>query len=219
MTKERRRKAMREYEKKLGLDKAWDKMQSGGKAVNSFYTAFTAVIFYTVLYIVIRLIFGNVSMNLAWDNTAKLFTLWKINISISDLVFFLCGITVYIYGAIRLMTVSKAKQSAQGDNGTPAKLLTDGMYSKVRHPMYGVFAIMPFAILLPLRSYISFLASLFFIAFELFNAYFEEKRDLIPTFKDQYNDYRKKVKRVILLPWQITVMLLLTAGVLIGYII
>lgn len=209
---------MREYEKKLHLDKSWEKMQSG-KAINRFYTVFTAIIIYTVLYIVLRLIFKNVTINLAWYSTPKLFKVWQIDISVSDLVFFLCGITVYIYGAIRLMKISKEKQSAQGKDKKPLTLLTDGMYLKVRHPMYGVFAIMPFAVLLPLRSYFSFIVSLFIIAFELFNAYFEEKRELIPAFKDAYKDYRRKVRRVILLPWQIAVMLLLTAGVLIGYII
>lgn len=142
-----------------------------------------------------------------WNNAKTWFTFYSIPFSKYDCPYILFGLVANCYGSIKLMKIAKQNHSIKGEeSGIPSELLTDGCYAKVRHPMYGTFIILHSSLLLSLRSFIGIIFALGVAAFQYFNAKWEEKKSLIPLFGENYTDYSKVARNILLAKWETLVL-------------
>ena len=79
------------------------------------------------------------------------------------------------------------------------KLVTDGLYGYVRHPMYSSFVLFAVAQLLLLQNWIAGPAGLVGFGILFFMRVSREERVMIETFGDQYRNYMQHTARII--PW------------------
>ncbi len=79
------------------------------------------------------------------------------------------------------------------------KLVTDGLYAHVRHPMYSSFALFALAQCLLLQNWIAGPIGLIGFGILFFMRVPQEERVMIETFGDQYRDYMGRTARII--PW------------------
>ena len=79
------------------------------------------------------------------------------------------------------------------------KLITDGLYGYVRHPMYSSFVLFAVAQFLLLQNWIAGPAGLAGFGILFFMRVSREERVMIETFGDQYRDYMRRTARII--PW------------------
>ncbi len=79
------------------------------------------------------------------------------------------------------------------------KLVTDGLYAHVRHPMYSSFALFAVAQLLLIQNWIAGPAGLVGFGILFFMRVPHEERVMIETFGDEYRDYMRRTARII--PW------------------
>jgi protein-S-isoprenylcysteine O-methyltransferase Ste14 len=79
------------------------------------------------------------------------------------------------------------------------KLVTDGLYGYVRHPMYSSFFLSALAQLLLLQNWIAGPIGLIGMAILFFMRVPREEAVMIETFGGEYRDYMKRTARII--PW------------------
>ena len=79
------------------------------------------------------------------------------------------------------------------------KLVTDGLYGYVRHPMYSSFALFALAQFLLLQNWIAGPIGLVGFGLLFFLRVPREERVMIETFGDEYRDYMRRTARII--PW------------------
>ena len=79
------------------------------------------------------------------------------------------------------------------------KLVTDGLYAHVRHPMYSSFALFALAQLLLIQNWIAGPAGVVGFGLLFFIRVPHEERVMIETFGEQYRDYMRRTARII--PW------------------
>ena len=109
-------------------------------------------------------------------------------------ILFIVGILLGHTGAIIAMSASKViSVSTVADMRTDrkAELVTDGIYARVRHPLYlaTVLVFGAMAFLYPFPTVIVFALSM--IAYTMIGAYFEERK-LVIHYGQEYLDYRKQ---------------------------
>jgi protein-S-isoprenylcysteine O-methyltransferase Ste14 len=107
---------------------------------------------------------------------------------------FIVGILMGVTGAIVAMRASKViSVSTVADMRTDrkAELITNGIYARVRHPLYlaTVLAFGALAFLYPFSVVIVF--ALLMIAYTIIGAYFEERKLMI-HYGQEYTDYKKQ---------------------------
>ncbi len=143
------------------------------------------IIFYLIIILVIYLQ-GHVAFlatNL-WPKTVGI----KI---IADLVTF-CGLLVMIWARITLGRNWSANIVLKEDH----KLVTNGPYAYVRHPIYSGLILMILGVVLYVDTLI---LTIFFVAF-FFGAYYKARKEeklLMTTFEREYSEYKKKVKALV----------------------
>jgi protein-S-isoprenylcysteine O-methyltransferase Ste14 len=208
---------MLKYEEKLHFDKYYSKMQSSSflhKAISLLW----GIIGYVLLYYLIEYIFTGIPDFQPWDNFKTWFKIENVKFTKSDLVYFVCGLIINCYGFIRLSKITIENHSAKNkENNTPNKLLITGYYAKVRHPMYGTFIILQAGFMLSLRSFIGMILALIIVIVQYINAGFEEKSQLIPIFGEEYHQYTKKVRHMLLTKFEIIVFILALLLSVVGY--
>lgn len=79
------------------------------------------------------------------------------------------------------------------------KLVTQGVYARVRHPMYSAFWLWAIAQALLLPNWIAGLSGIVGFGILFFGRVFEEERMMEKAFGAEYRDYMRKTWRV--LPW------------------
>ncbi len=79
------------------------------------------------------------------------------------------------------------------------KLVTDGLYAHVRHPMYSSFALFALAQFLLLQNWIAGPIGLVGFGVLFFMRVPHEESVMIETFGDAYRDYMRRTARII--PW------------------
>jgi len=112
---------------------------------------------------------------------------------------FTIGIVLGLAGAILAMMASRViSVSTVADMRTDrkAELVTDGIYSKVRHPLYlaTVLVLFALAFIYPFPAVIVFAISM--IGYTMIGAYFEERK-LVKHYGDEYLEYKKTVGFII----------------------
>ena len=108
-------------------------------------------------------------------------------------ILLIVGILSVLSGAILAMMASRViSVSTVADMRTDrkAELITDGIYSRVRHPLYlaTVLVFSALALIYPFPIVIIF--SLCMIAYTMIGAYFEERK-LMKHYGDEYVEYKK----------------------------
>jgi len=78
-------------------------------------------------------------------------------------------------------------------------LVTSGIYRRMRHPLYVSNMLLVMGLALLFKSIYAFLFSIIYSLFFLPIIYFEE-RDLLEKYGEEYQEYKRKVPRM-LIPW------------------
>lgn len=196
---------MLDYEKKLHLDENWKKIQNLNLGTYVIQLAVN-IITYVVLFLLLKWLLLYIQDMNSWNSSSVLFSCWQLSFKMSDIIYFIGGLIMYLYGTVRFIGICRQNKSVKDNMGKPLELITSGYYAKLRHPMYGVFIIRAFAILLSVRSLIGILLALLFAASQYINALREEKKILIPLFGAQYNEYEHIVKGMLLHKWEACVL-------------
>ena len=79
------------------------------------------------------------------------------------------------------------------------KLVANGVYSRVRHPMYSAFWLLALAQAFLIPNWIAGLSGIVGWGILFFLRVGREERLMIDTFGDEYRDYMRRTARV--LPW------------------
>src|SRR5574344_81156 len=206
---------MLEYEKKLHLDKNWEKMQSmhfGKNLISILMSIFT----YAVTYILLKKVLIAIPDLTPWGNCKIVKTFWGIFFRCVDMIYIVLGLIMYSYGSIKLIRINKENHSVRDEAYKPTKLLINGCYASARQPMYGVFVVRTAAVLLALRSLIGIVIAILFWVLQYINARWEENRELIPLFHDDYVNYRQKVTNVLFKKWKAIFVVVMIIGSCIG---
>ncbi len=77
------------------------------------------------------------------------------------------------------------------------QLITDGIYRKIRHPMYSAFWLWAAAQALLLSNWVAGFAGLVGFGILFFGRIAEEERMMLETFGSRYRDYMARTYRVI----------------------
>lgn len=198
---------MLKYEEKLHLDEHYRKLQS-----NSFLEMIIGLVWgivgYIFLYVLIKYVFLYIPDFQPWSDFETWFMLGNIRFVKVDLVYFVCGLIFNCYGTVRLSKITEQNHSAKSEkNSMPKKLLINGYYTKVRHPMYGTFIFLQAGFMLSLRSFVGIIVALIIVGGQYINAIIEEKKKLIPIFGDEYNLYIKNTRGMVLTKSEIVVVI------------
>lgn len=123
--------------------------------------------------------------------------------------FLILGIVLVIsalYFGNSAMKINKIRGLAKGKS----RLITDGPYKIMRHPMYTSWAFSFLGLALIFDSFIALLITPFLILLLELEGFLEEKYLLIPQFGEKYENYRQKTPRR-LFPTPFNVILILIA--------
>lgn len=118
------------------------------------------------------------------------FTANKIIVGLISLLFIILGIYLWI-GAV---VVKKINLKIKED-----KLITDGVFSIVRNPVYSAFLFIFTGIIIYERNIVLLILPIFYWGFMTILMKKTEEKWLKEKFKNEYEAYMKKVNRVI--PW------------------
>lgn len=209
---------MLNYEKKMHLDKAWDKMQKESFSKSIFQIIINALTYF-VMFLLFKWLLIYTPDLCFWDKSPVLFSFLGLSFQISDIAYFAFGLVIYLYGSIRFIGINKQNHSVRNNTDIPSELLTNGYYAKVRHPMYGAFVIRASAVLLSQRSLIGVVFTILFAVSQYLNAAREEKKVLIPQFGEKYIKYIHISKEMVMRKWEIAIIIIWILTGIIGLII
>ncbi len=156
----------------------------------------------------------------AWSHAEAWFTFKRIKFLKVDLIYFIIGLLMIYYGSIRLFNITIQNHSVKRKSeDIPNRLLKDGFYATVRHPMYGTFVILYMGMLLSLRSLEGIIIALLMTVGQYVNAMIEEKRILQPVFHEEYQLYINEVKGILFKKTQMIFMTIIMIFCIVGFII
>lgn len=171
------------------------------KLVGYFLPGLLGMTVFVITFFLLRLALNFLPDLSLWKGSSPLFTVGAISLAYADLLYFLFGFIVTTHGVINLFRITKEKnQGADPETGKPARLITNGFYSKARHPMYGTFIMINLGFFLSTRSLWGVFVILLVSVVQNLNAHFEEKNELLKIFGESYQTYQNQVKHTLLLP-------------------
>ena len=110
----------------------------------------------------------------SWDSYPFL-KLWKrIDITLIDIYFnvtffrmvhFVIGMPIFIYGVFKIIGIISINKKAQLERNRPGYIINDGLYGKMRHPMYTMIVLIQAGLFFSLCSALGILFSSFFLLF------------------------------------------------------
>ena len=103
------------------------------------------------------------------------------------------GIALLVFGVFLLIRTVTTRRTI-GAEETEQGLITSGIYTYFRHPIYTGIFLISFAIALNSINFDGFLILPLIFAANASQAKIEEKYDVGATFKVEYDDYRKKTR-------------------------
>lgn len=153
------------------------------------------VVTFAILNYLFRGILNYLPDPVLWGKFDYTISVLSYSLNLFSVINFVLGLIIFCYGICRLYGINKQNHEAR-DHKTrkPTKLLTEGYYSEVRHPMYGAFVLIQLGLLFSLRSLFATIIIVLVIVGQFANGIFEEKRELVKIFGDEYEAYRKKVR-------------------------
>jgi len=169
------------------------------KTSRNIITAVFAAISYAAIHFLLRYGLGFLPDIRPWEGFE--YSIGNTNYGLIDIIYFIFGLVLFVHGVIRLFGISKQNHKAQDmETRKPEFLLTDGYYSKVRHPMYGTFMLIQTGLLISLRSGIGIVLAVIIVAAQYFNGIIEENNQLIKIFGTEYEEYMSRVTNRYLTP-------------------
>lgn len=105
------------------------------------------------------------------------------------------GFVLIVFSNIAHGSVNKSQLSAYPQPNLNAKLVTKGIYSYVRHPIYCGFIFISFGTAFAVGNLLSIIVAILSLCFYYFKSSFEEKR-LLQVYS-QYSNYRKVTGRFL----------------------
>ena len=192
---------MLKYEEELHFDKFYEKLKSNSFPHKVIHLVW-GVIVYILLFYSVKYILNSIPDFQPWGNFKTWFALGEVRFIKLDLGYFIYGIILTCYGTMRLSKITDQNHSVRNEEGSdPKKLLVDGYYARVRHPMYGTFILLQAGFMLSQYA----------------NAVIEEKKKLIPIFGEEYRFYAKNVNRMLLIKSEIIVLSLAALLSVVGF--
>lgn len=208
---------MLKYEEMLHLDEYYKKLQES-HLIRMSWIILSSTAWYTLIYVFLKFAITYVPDIYAWNHADFWFTFESIKFVKVDLIYFFIGLLMIYYGSIRLFNITIQNHSVRNKNeDIPKRLLKDGYYASVRHPMYGTFVILYMGILLSLRSLDGIIIALLMTVGQYVNAIIEEKRVLQPVFHEEYQLYIREVKGILLKKTQIISLIIVMIFCIVGF--
>lgn len=166
-----------------------------------FFTFFYSLVVGTVTYFFCQYLIKQVVPTSPkfklWKTLDHDYTIGQHNTSVFKLLYAISGFIIWIAGFIRVIISCKENHMARNDKSRkPDYLIQDGIYSRVRHPMYGGFILLTLGICIGSFNLISLVIGILFSFIFVFNTYYEEKFELIPLFKEFYLNYKSHTNRL-----------------------
>ncbi|PXV93302.1 phospholipid methyltransferase [Lachnotalea glycerini] len=210
---------MLKYEERLHFDKHYKKLKEC-HLIRVCWILLSSTVWYTMIYIFLKFAISYLSDAYAWNDAQSWFTFERLKFVKIDLIYFIIGLLMIYYGSIRLLNISIQNHSVKNENDEiPKRLLKDEYYAVVRHPMYGTFVILYMGTLLSLRSLDGLMIALLMTAGTYMNAIIEEKRVLQPVFREEYQQYKKDVKAILLKKTQIFTLIIIMFFCIVGFLV
>jgi protein-S-isoprenylcysteine O-methyltransferase Ste14 len=130
-----------------------------------------------------------------WASTEPFYRWGNYGFTYFTMLHVLAGFPLYLYSVLSIINITKENHAAQDrKTGTAVRLLKDGHYAKVRHPMYGMMITSWIGLGVALCSYWGLAVATIMTLLFAVNGVLEEKRDLIPRFGKKYLAYAKQVR-------------------------
>lgn len=153
------------------------------------------VLFYIVFIQIARYILGLLPQSHLWGKVDSAIKLNNYKFLTFELIHILLGFPLFLYGVLLVIKTSQVNHHAQDkESRKPIRLIKEGVYSKVRHPMYAGFILTQVGLWFSLCSYYTIFIAVLLVAIFLFNGWREERMILIPIFGDGYKEYINQVK-------------------------
>lgn len=163
--------------------------------IRKAFTLVLAAAMYAALYFAFAYVFNLIPDLKPWEGIGQSITILGRQTAAADIVYFALGLLFFVHGMLGLTAISRQNHSVRDDDTRlPKALLTDGYYSKVRHPMYGTFMLIIAGLLFPLRSLIALGIAALMIFLQSLNGIMEEKNQLSKIFGEEYEDYKRRVR-------------------------
>lgn len=207
---------MLKYEESLHFDKHYKRLCEGDWSSRAICVVWCLTC-YILIYYLIRRCCSDIPDIYAWDDSRVWRAVYDVNITYADGIYFIIGLVLMCYGSSRLSLISKQNHRVRDKaSEAPVKLLTEGYYSHIRHPMYGTFVIMYASIFIAFHSVIGIIIIVCLYLLQVLNAITEEHNKLIPLFGNEYTEYKTKVKNLIFNKQQYVLFIALIIVTIIG---
>lgn len=165
------------------------------KVLKNIFLLITGSLLFIGVYIALKYLIGFVPDIKPWAAFNFLYTVNKYSFIISDGIYFLFGLVTFVTGFFMITETSRRIREVRDENTRMSiKLMTDGCYNKMRHPMYASFIFLQAGSLISLRSLIGTILAVLIIAIQYINVKVEEKNQLEKIFGDEYIKYKNRVK-------------------------
>lgn len=161
---------------------------------NAFLLIIGSLLFIGV-YIALKYLIGFVPDIKPWGVFDFSYKIKNYSFIILDGIYFLFGLISFVIGFSMITETSRRIREIRDEKTRLSnKLMTDGCYSKMRHPMYASFILLQAGSLISLRSLIGTILAVLIIVIQYINVKVEEKNQLEKMFGDEYIKYKNRVK-------------------------
>ncbi len=137
-------------------------------------------------------LFTTFPTEIIWDDGA---------LSVLPLLQVLLSWILYIHAATNLQESSRRLHRVRRGREEPRELLTDGIYARSRHPMYGSMIILRLALGAALGNPIVVLFMILFCMSQVISTILEDRR-LSRQFGDEFSQYRQATPHLLFTPFQ-----------------
>lgn len=181
-------------------------MKDKKKIFKMIYTIMIAISMYFCFQIMISKFFAEfpkckILSKLTYYKPLKLknveLPLLNIKINFIKVIYTIVGLIFFVIGTIHISISCKENYRARDKKTySPNYLIQDGIYSRIRHPMYRGFLLLNLGMWIGSCNLYGIVLGILFCAIFIFNTYFEEKYDLVPRFGEVYINYKKNTNRL-----------------------
>jgi len=171
-----------------------------GKSKIKYIFILTASVFlYVVCLIVAAFLSKNFFTRELWGKINQSYIqIYNIEITVTRIMHIIMGLPLYIYGLSLVYKTTIQNHTAQDKNTRkPIKLLTKGVYSIRRHPMYTGFICLQVGLWFSLYSAVGYIVGCLIVFIVSINSIIEEKNELEKIFPMDYVTYKREVPRRI----------------------
>ncbi|WP_320129885.1 methyltransferase [uncultured Sphaerochaeta sp.] len=156
-----------------------------------------SLVLYPIFFLLLNMLGNTIPNWLLFTPKIFLYDQHQIRLGSFDIVLFLYGLVLFTRGMIALAQITKENHQAREKGATnPTRLLTEGKYESVRHPMYATFILLYVSLFIPTRSIYGLLICLVQCMLLYFNARYEDKKVLKPLFQKTYEQYCQQTKKL-----------------------